>query len=335
MVHGMQRTITSQAFPVLVGTTVVGAINQAYDAVETIGQNLVSEMDDDKKVTTLAQVETLDNDVERVRETEDFPEIGAGESTVEIRHRKNGRKLSISVEAILENNLGDIVNRVNKLGEIAAEWIEELTLARVTDHYGSAASGSEPYVYRPEGTGTALYSATAKTPGTRAPSGTRKESNAFADYTDLEAARQLLATMKNERGRRIAVPRSQIALLVPDALIDKVARVLNSEMTPGVENEVSSWGPRGMFHVPIERVYSSPKLDDLSASAWYYGAFRRQFVRKWKMRYEIVTLGMDTQAYLNSQIAFQARIAWDCEVGATDYVYVVQNLSGTTAPADE
>ncbi|MFA7098196.1 MAG: hypothetical protein WC383_17150, partial [Gammaproteobacteria bacterium] len=195
--------------------------------------------------------------------------------------------------------------------------------------------GSEPYVYRPEGTGTALYSATANTPGTRAPSGTRKESNAFADYTDLEAARQLLATMKNERGRRIAVPRSQIALLVPDALIDKVARVLNSEMTPGVENEVSSWGPRGMFHVPIERVYSSPKLDDLSASAWYYGAFRRQFVRKWKMRYEIVTLGMDTQAYLNSQIAFQARIAWDCEVGATDYVYVVQNLSGTTAPADE
>ena len=335
MVHGMQRTITSQAFPVLVGTAVVGAINAAADAVPTIGQFLVEDMDDDKKVTTLAQVETLDKDIEKVGETEDFPEIGARESTVEIRHRKNGRKLSISVEAILENNLADIASRVNKLGEIGTEWVEELTLERVTDHWGSKGSAAEPYAYRPEGVGTALFSATANTPGTMAPSGNRKTSNAFVDYSDLEAARVLLASMKNERGRRMAAPRSEIALLVPDAILDKVLRVLNSEYTPGVENEKSNWGPGGMWNVPVGRVYSSPKLDDLSTSAWYYGCFTRQYRRKWKMRYEVVTLGMDTQAYLNSQIAFQARIAWDCEVGAVSYHNVIQNLSASTAPADE
>jgi hypothetical protein len=335
MVNGVQRTITSQAFPVLVGTTVVGAINSAADMVETVGQFLVTEMDDNKKITTLAQVETLDVHKDKVAELEDFPEIGAGERTVEIRHRKNGRKLSISVEAILENNLADITSRVNKLGTIAMETIEELTLARVTDHYGSAASPTEPYVYRPEGTGTTLFSATANTPGVRAPSGNRVENNAFVDYSDLEAARIRMATMLNERGKRVAIPRSEIVLLVPDAILDKVLRVVQSEYVPGVENELNSWGPAGKFHIPVERVLSTPKLDDLSATAWYYGAFARQFVRKWKMRYEIVTLGQDTQAYLNNQIAFQARIAWDCEVGAVDYTNVLQCLSATTAPYDD
>jgi len=76
-------------------------------------------------------------------------------------------------------------------------------------------------------------------------------------------------------------------------------------------------------------------MDDLSTSAWYVGAFKRQFKRKWKLRFEYVTLGQDTQAYLNSRIAFQARIAWDVEIGSTDYVFCVQSLSGTTAPVNE
>jgi len=82
-------------------------------------------------------------------------------------------------------------------------------------------------------------------------------------------------------------------------------------------------------------VVSSPKLDDYSTSAWYLGMFPRQFRRKWKLRAEYVTLGQDTESYLRSRIAFQMRVAWDCEIGAVDYVYVVQCLSGTTAPADE
>jgi hypothetical protein len=103
---------------------------------------------------------------------------------------------------------------------------------------------------------------------------------------------------------------------------------------PGVENEVSNWGPRGKWRITPERVISSPKLDDLSASAWYYGAPKRQFVRKWKLRMEYVTLGANTEEYLKRRVAFQARIAWDVEVGARDYVYWVQSLAATTFPKD-
>jgi hypothetical protein len=334
-IAGTMRTVMASAFPILTGTTVVKAINDSYAAVPTIGELLVQELDDNKKITTVAAIHTLDNNVEEVKEKDDFPEIGTDEESVQIRERRNGRRLTITAEMIERNELPDIVSRVDALGEIAAEHIEELTLKRVTDYHGSKATPAEPYAYRPEGTGTALYSASANTPGTRAPLGTRINSNALVDYTDIDAFRIRQASMKNARGTRIMIPWSEVIILVPYALIGPALKVFSSEYTPGVENEYNPYGPRGKFFLPPERILTSTKMDDLSSGAWYGGAFRRQFRRKWALRMEYVTLGTDTESYLRSRIAFQARIAWNCEVGAVDYVYVIQNLAATTAPADE
>lgn len=335
LTHSGQRSITTSAFPVLTGTAIIKMFNDKYAELPTIGQDLVTDFDDNKKITTIAAMLNDDKHVDEVKETEDFPEIGASEETVQIRHRKNGRKISLTTEMLKENDIPNFMMRVNALPEIASDEIEELTLKRVTDHYGSASSASEPYVYRPEGTGTALYSATANTPGTRAPSGTRVNNNAFVDETDLDAVRAVLSAMKNSRGKRINIPVSERVVLCPDAILGAVLKVMNSEYVPGVENELSNWGPRGKWNIPVSRILSSPKLDDLSTSAWYYGAPKRQFMRKWKIRFTYVTLGANTQAYLDKDIAFQARISWDCEVGATDYVNFIQCLSATTAPADE
>ena len=67
------------------------------------------------------------------------------------------------------------------------------------------------------------------------------------------------------------------------------------------------------------------------------GAFMRQFVRKWKLRPEAIVLPGTAdgaaQSFLDARIGYQARIAWDMEVGAIDYVYVVQSLAATTAPS--
>jgi hypothetical protein len=334
-IAGTMRTVMASAFPILTGTTVVKAINDSYAAVPTIGELLVQELDDNKKITTVAAIHTLDNNVEEVKEKDDFPEIGTDEESVQIRERRNGRRLTITAEMIERNELPDIVSRVDALGEIAAEHIEELTLKRVTDYHGSKATPAEPYAYRPEGTGTALYSASANTPGTRAPLGTRIDSNALVDYTDIDAFRIRQASMKNARGTRIMIPWSEVIILVPYALIGPALKVFSSEYTPGVENEYNPYGPRGKFFLPPERILTSTKMDDLSSGAWYGGAFRRQFRRKWALRMEYVTLGTDTESYLRSRIAFQARIAWNCEVGAVDYVYVIQNLAAATAPADE
>jgi len=334
-IAGAQRAISASAFPILTGTLAIAAINERYNQIETIGQHLVQEIEDSKKVTTIAAIEALDKNVDEVKSGDDFPEITAIEEKVEIRHKLNGRKLTILADAIEENEIADITGRINALAEIASDHIEEQTLERVTDHYGSAASPAEPYAYRPAGTGTQLYNATDDYPGARASSGTRINNNALEDDSDLEAARIHLAAMKNSRDKRIWIPWSEVKWLGPDALIGTVAKLFNSEYVPGVENEKSNWGPKGRWWLPPERILSSPKMDDLSATCWYLGAFQKQFRRKWKLRFEYVTLGMDTQAYLNSRVAFQARIAWDCEIGAVDYIYCIQNLAATSAPKDE
>lgn len=326
---GGQRAITASAFPVLAAGLTVAGFNQAYDAVPTVGQDLVTEMEDNKRRTTLAAVHTLDTQTDRVDETQDFPEVGAGQEKYDILSKRNGRRLSITAETIEENDVANIVQRVNKLGEIAGEIVEKQTLRRVCDIDGSATSAAEPYVLHLNGSGRSLYT-TTMTYLTRAhASGTRVTTNSLVDDTDLEAARVRLAGMKNERGERILIPMASCVLLVPDALQNVAWRILNSLNNPGVEEEKNPWGPQGIYR---PRIVSSPKLDDLSTTAWYLGDFRKQFVRKWKLRLEYVTMGTETESFLRSRIAFQARIAWDCEIGAVDYVYVVQSIAATTAP---
>lgn len=342
-VMGETRAIMSGAFPLLTGALSVASINDAYEAVETIGGDLVEEIEDPKRFTEIAGVHISDPGGDYVRKEGDkFPELGAFEERFSIFNRPQGYKISITAETIERNDVSDITSRLNQLGEIAAEDIEEQTLRRVTDHDGSASSGAEPYVLHIDKTAHALYATDNNAPISRLPSaadsltgnaGNRLQNNGLVDSSDLDLAREQLASMKNSRGKKISIPMSQMILLVPESLAATALKILNSELEPGVRNEVNNWGPRGPYQ-PMFR--STPKMDDLSTSAWYLGAFRKQFVRKWSLRMEIVSMiGSDTQAFLDRRIGAQYRVGWDVEVGARDYVYVIQNLQGTTAPKDE
>jgi hypothetical protein len=303
-------------------------------ATPTIGQELVTEMTDNKAVTTIAGIQTLGTDEEQVKEGTNYPEIGTNEETYEGGNRRNGRKLTITQETIDQNNVADIVNRVNALVDIYSEAVELLTLKRVTDYDGSAGTPRAPYALKLNGSNRQLYDVAATTiDAVRAPLGTRVVNNALVDIANLEAVRAVHAAMRNERGVRVASTVNQMQLLIPDALTAKVFTILNSLQTPGVENEQNPWGTGGVYR---PQVVSSPRLDDLSSSAWYMGEFKKQFKRKTMLAAEQVILaGTGTQAYLDARIAWQGRIGWDIEVFANAFVHTVQSLSAEVAPADE
>jgi len=328
-IAGQNRAVMSSAFPLTSGILAIAGINDAYEAVPTIGQELVTEMNDNKRNTVVAGILSDNPSVDGVKEGDDFPEIGASEEKYEIRHKRNGRRLSITAEMIEENDVSGIVDRINALGEISGEMIEEQTIDRVCDHVGSATSPAEPYVLHLNGSGVALFQ-TDNDPLTRlSSSGNRYTTNSLVDTTDLENVRLRLASFTNPRGKRINIPASQCTILVPNALYSTALKIRGSELEPSVENELNAWGPRGAFQ---PKVLSSPKLDDISTSAWYYGNFKKQYRRKWKLNFEYMSLGNTTESYLVKRIAAQFRLAWDVEVGAVDYVYVIQSLAATTAP---
>jgi len=328
-IMGQMRTITTGAFPLLSGGLTVAGINDAYGAEPTIGEQLVTEMEDSKKITVMAGVHALDAEKDRVDETEDFPLIGASEEKFTIAHKRNGRRIAITAEMIEENDVAGIVARVDALGRFAAKRIEKQTLRRVCDIDGSGSSPAEPYVLHIGGSGVAIYQ-TDKDPLNRlSSSGNRIVNNALVDSTDLDNALTRLASFTDEDGDRIGLENSELQLVVPFALLSTAAKIRGSELEPAIENEVNNWGPRGRWQ---PRIVSSSRLDDLSTTAWYLGNFGKQFRRKWKLRLEYVSLQGTTEAFVHSRVAFQARVAWDVEIGAIDYVYVVQNLPATTPP---
>lgn len=340
-----KRTVSTSAFSILTSTLLASGVNDAFQEVATIGEFLVQDFNDPKKISTFPGILPEDDEVAEVPEMGPFPEMGAGEEKYQISHLRNGRQISITQEMIDENDVAGIVGRIDWLGRRAAYLIERQTLRRVTDVFGSGSSPARPFVLTLDGAGRALYRTNNTAPFVRLPSaaqspnaaaGNRLTGNALQNSSDLAKARGQLAAMRlpmggKGDGGRIAIPISQSGLLVPDNLVDTADQILGSRFTPGVENELNNWGPSGRWRpTPI----TSPLLDDISTTAWYLGMFSMQFWRKWKLRPEIVTLsGSGQPIFLTHRIGYMSRIAWDMEVGARTYEHVIQNLAASTPPS--
>ncbi len=332
-VVGRSAPISTSAFPLVTGALTVAGLNAAYEGVPTIGQDLVTDFDSNKRRVTIAGVLSQVPENTAVEEGALFPEIGAGEQRYDIGHNRHGFRASITSEMIEENDVAGLMERIQRSGEIPAELIEEQTLRRVTDHDGSASTGAEPYVLHISNAAQALYVTSNSTLTRLHASGNRVTNNALSTTANLDTVRARLAGMKNSRGKRIAIPMSEMQLLVPDNKLSTALKIQNSDLEPGVVNEANNWGTRGRFRPML---LSTPKLDDLSVDAWYLGNFRKQFRRKWKLRMELASRqGSDTDLFVQRRVALEFRVAWDVEVGAVDYVYVCQSLAASTAPKDE
>lgn len=331
LVDGVTQAINADAFALLAGNITIAGFQEGLDSYPSVSQDLVTEMDDNKKISVVASIISHDNNKDGVPEGQDYPLIGASDESYVIHHKRNGRRFEITAETIEEANTSKVIDQANALNEISGEETEEQSLRRICDVDGSGSSPAAPYALEREGGVASLFTTTANNPTTRTPLGTRIENNGLTDATNLDASREQLAGNKNSRGNPVIIPANEMIILGPEALRSTYSRIRGSRMTPGIEGELNPWGPEGEFQ---PRGIFTPWLDTFSTSAWYMGWFRKQYRRKWKLRFEYVTLSNDTESFLRKRIAFQARIGWDMEVGATSPgEYVVQNLQATTPPS--
>jgi hypothetical protein len=328
------RSIGTWAFPLLSGELSVVEIREGYNSVAMISDKLTTDLIDSKKFSHVAELtyQAVGDEITGVPEGKPYPLVEAGDRDFVLKHFRDGLRIAINKEVIDENDIGNIILRLNFMGKYLAKRSEKRTLLKVTDHHGSKASPTEPRALYLNGTGTALYTTTANAPGPECPAGTRLTNTALVDSDSIELARKHIANYRDTLGERIAIPVSDMVLLVPDALVNVAWRILNSEFEPGVFNEKNTYGPKGLWKPML---VSSPYMDDLSASAWYLGDPKSIFRRKIKQQMENVTLGTQTESYLQSGVAFQARVGQDIDVGAVGYNTMLQCLSGSTAPADE
>lgn len=326
-----ERTLTTSAFPILTGNLIAELLDRPDEVAEPIWSRLVSVRPTMKDTTHLVRV--VNSDPSHVggnkrKEGDPYPLMVSGEERVQVDTVDDGRRIAIGQKLLETNDKPGLIEQVNALREWANERRDTVTLLRVYDVYGSGASPAQPYVYRPNGTGTALYT-TSTTALTRAPSGTRVTDNPIVDGASLQALIDVLANMRNENGHRVSAL-SELELLAPHALSAAIEKILKSEMTPGVENEVNPYGPRGRFK--IDPIYS-PKIDDFTTTSVILARkFAKQFVMVTRVDMEYVSMAASMQDFLRNRLALEARIADEFEIGARDHNRAVQSLSGTTAP---
>ena len=328
------RSITTSAFSLLASSMAFADVQVAYEGVPTVVERMVTDLDDKQPHTELGRPldfghQSPSAEPKPLGETEEYHEAkDVDEERYTILAFKDGYQRAFSQEVI---DLGGprVFSELSDLGAGAREIMEFNSLKKLIDYHGSKGSSQTSHVMIRNRAAASLFSATANTPSTRTPSGTRVVNNALVDGTSLSNLRTRLAAMRNARLYPIA--NWPEVLLVPDALWERAHATLMSVLVPSVENETNFWGPNGPGG-PIELI-STPMLDLLTTTAWYGGRPRRQFVRKWKMRPEVAVYGgRGTESFLRTREGMRVRIGWDMTLGVRAHEYWVECLSASTPP---
>lgn len=188
------------------------------------------------------------------------------------------------------------------------------------------------YVYRPHGTGTALYAADGSKRNYIGSGNTTSTGFASAvplvDWTDIDTALAYRATeVKDDRidgtPRPIVVPVRQ--MLVPEALRGTALSIVNS-----TEVTVITGDQETRFANPVRNlveVLSSPFVDEQGGDAlvdWYLGDFARQFV--WTEIWPVQTFLQrnDSDAAFERDVVMRVKVRYFGGVSAVDTVFVTK-----------
>ncbi|MAT14596.1 MAG: hypothetical protein CMJ46_04925 [Planctomyces sp.] len=214
------------------------------------------------------------------------------------------------------------------LGYYLRQERERTIIRAVTD--ADASSGR--YVYRPNGTGTALYQADGSQRNWIGAGNTTSASYSSAvplvDWTDVDVvmsyrATQVIDDRVDGTRRPIIAPAKQ--MLVPESLRGTARSIVNS-----TEVTVTSNDNTARMANPIQgtlEVLSSPFIDEQGGAAladWYVGDFKRQFV--WTEIWPVQTFlqRAESEAAFERDVVLRVKARYFGGISAVDTVYVTK-----------
>jgi hypothetical protein len=269
-----EAPVSTDAFVNTAGQIFYTSTLEAFQMPNLIGdkitKNVPTDLQGEEKIPGLSMP---GDKAEAVGENEPYPEIGIGEEWIMTPEKiKNGFILSISKEAIKADRTGLLMDRANKGSEFMAINKEK----RILD----AALGITTLYRRNGGAAQATYGNT-HTQGTF----DNLSGDVLADWTDIEAALLLFDAIDDPNtGEPISLVANQ--LIVPSALlmtarrIQRATEVRMGDITAGAG--IQTIGPNPLASdpaVPPFEILSNQYVFDrgASATAWWYGDFRRGF----------------------------------------------------------
>jgi len=320
--------VNASLFQVVTGELIGRKVIEGYeDTTGFIGQQLVTVLPSRLRNQRLAGFRALAGPTD-VAEGHPYEESTFEEKYVTTVESKQGRILSINEELLAFDQTAEINRRAMALGFYLRQEQERTIVRGVTD----AGAGGGSYVYRPQGTGTALYATTGVNRNWIGSGNTTSTGFASAvplvDWTDIETALHYRATeVKDDRidgtPRPIVVPVKQV--LVPERLRGTALSIMNS-----TEIRVTNDGDETSFANPVRglaTVLSSPFIDEQGGQAandWYIGDFARQFV--WTEIWPVQTFlqRSDSESAFERDVVLRVKVRYFGGISAVDTVFVTK-----------
>lgn len=279
--------VMTNAFATITGDLVSTMVIEGYnDASNFIGDNLVTTVKATRRNQKITGVTALGGPLE-VSEGHPYSETDFTEKFVTTKETKKGRIISLSEELVFFDQLATIELAARDIGF----WIRQERERTIVRGVVDADSGSGVYVYRPSGTGTALYATDGSLYNYIGSGGLTGFTSAVAlqDWTDVDTVLQFRNRMvKDDRIDGTALPIAGLngpdcMLLVPGSLYSTawyIANQTRGEKSTNTAADITHFNanPVSAF---IGGVMSSPFVDEVSTGAtadWYYGNFKKQFV---------------------------------------------------------
>ncbi len=301
------EAVDSSTFGIVTGNLIHKTLIDSYSGADIISDQLVTNIPSNRQEETIVGF-TATESPKLVPEGLEYEESSIGDKGVGARADKYGRVISITEEAVMFDQTGQILNYACEIGQKAAQYKEKLIIEGVVDLNSN--------VYRPivngEPTATALYSSG---------NGNLVTSNGLSDYTNIESARQQFTGFTDENGDPISI-RPKI-LLVPFALETTARRILNSieiEEQTGVDGSRTTRSPN-----PFKdsyQVLSSVFMDGVSTTSWFLGDFKRQFGWQDVIPLQVLRRKSGNDDEFKRDVVAQFKVRFFGGVFAKDVVYV-------------
>lgn len=320
--------VGTNLFQVVTGELIGRKVIEGYeDDAGFIGDKLVTILPSRLRGSRIAGFRALAGPTE-VAEGHPYEESTFEEKFVTTQESKQGRILSINEELIAFDQTGEIHRRAMGLGYYLRQERERTIIRAVTD--ADAAGGR--YVYRPAGTGQALYATDGSQRNYVGAGNTTSPDFAqaipLADWTDIEQVLHYRATeVRDDRidgdQRPIVVPARQ--LLVPERLRGTARSIVHSTEVERTNDDATT-----RFANPIHNlveVLSSPFIDEQGGTAaddWYLGDFRRQFV--WTEIWPVQTFlqQSESEAAFERDVVLRVKARYFGGISAVDTVFVTK-----------
>lgn len=305
--------IGSTVFPKITGELISKMFIEGYNYPNTIGDQLVTVLPSKLRSERIPGFTALDLPRE-IAENMPYPEVSSfTEKYIETDvGNKVGIIIRLTKELITLDQTGMILMRARDLGKRAALYKEKDILEGIQD--------VDSVVYRPSGTATALYSSGH---------GNVKTSNALVDWTDVDAARLVLAAITDEVDEKILIQPNVI--LVPEALSVTAWRIVHATtvaMHSGAyptSGNLTSYEASNAPHFSGLKPLSSPILDTTSATTWYLGDFKEQFLYQEIWPLQVLQQDEKSDAGFDRDVVASFKCRHWGKVAARDKVYVCKS----------